>query len=360
LVSAAIEFIDGEIGLLAERPMAVDDLWTDVMRAVVGHDDDAVVLVCPTWWGAARVDRVRTAAEGLVSDVVVLSRGPLLARDRTAVVEIAAELLVVTGGETDAAVPILGSVAAVAAKAHAAVGRSAAVLIDAPAAVAGAAMLGQAIADRLRAGQITVAWADHDAVRRAAAAQGRPDDDSSEGPRAVRCLRKASAVAGVAAAVAVGGAFAVGPEERAATRLLVEGRVGVVVPAAWLAQRITSGPGSARLQLVSPSNREVALQLTQSVGAFRTDMTTTAEALRAALDNESDDVFVEFEAAAADVRTGRPAVTYREIRQDRHVAWTVLVDRDVRIAIGCQSPPAREDLVREVCDQAVESAHVVP
>jgi type VII secretion-associated protein (TIGR03931 family) len=53
-------------------------------------------------------------------------------------------------------------------------------------------------------------------------------------------------------------------------------------------------------------------------------------------------------------------VTYREVRADRHVAWTVLVDGDVRIAIGCQSPPGREELVQDACEQAIRSAHASP
>ncbi|HEX2213764.1 MAG TPA: type VII secretion-associated protein, partial [Mycobacterium sp.] len=115
--------------------------------------------------------------------------------------------------------------------------------------------------------------------------------------------------------------------------------------------------GSARLQLVSPSQREVALHVTQSAGTPDQDF-ATAESLRAALSNEPDGVFVDFN--ASDVRAGRPAVTYREIRPHRHVAWAVLVDGGVRIAIGCQSAPARGDLVRDVCDRAIRSAHAVP
>jgi type VII secretion-associated protein (TIGR03931 family) len=52
-------------------------------------------------------------------------------------------------------------------------------------------------------------------------------------------------------------------------------------------------------------------------------------------------------------------VTYREVRQDREIAWVVLVDKTVRIAIGCQSPRGHEQLVREACDRAVGSAHAV-
>jgi len=52
-------------------------------------------------------------------------------------------------------------------------------------------------------------------------------------------------------------------------------------------------------------------------------------------------------------------VTYREIRQDHHIAWIVLVDGSLRIAVGCQSAPGHEEAVREVCDEAIRSAHAV-
>ena len=138
--------------------------------------------------------------------------------------------------------------------------------------------------------------------------------------------------------------------------LLVEGRVGVAVPAAWTAQRITSGPGSARVQVVSPSDRDVALHITQS-GNPSSRASRTADSLRTALGAEPDGTFVEFN--PSDRRADRDAVTYREVRPDHHVAWTVLLDGTVRIAVGCQSPPGSEHLVREACDRAIRSAHAV-
>jgi type VII secretion-associated protein (TIGR03931 family) len=79
--------------------------------------------------------------------------------------------------------------------------------------------------------------------------------------------------------------------------------------------------------------------------------------LRTALAQEPDGVFVGFN--PADSRAGKPAVTYWENRAEHQVEWTVLVDDDVRIAIGCQNGQGREQLVREVCDQAIRSAHSV-
>jgi type VII secretion-associated protein (TIGR03931 family) len=75
------------------------------------------------------------------------------------------------------------------------------------------------------------------------------------------------------------------------------------------------------------------------------------------LADATDGAFVEFN--PSDRRADRDAVTYREIRPERHVAWTVLVDGTARIAVGCQSVPGSEYLVREACDRAIRSAHAV-
>ena len=76
--------------------------------------------------------------------------------------------------------------------------------------------------------------------------------------------------------------------------LLVEGRVGVMVPATWTARRITSGPGSARVQVVSPTDSGVALHVTQSVVSQPSSLATTADSLLAALAEAADGAFVEF------------------------------------------------------------------
>jgi type VII secretion-associated protein (TIGR03931 family) len=137
--------------------------------------------------------------------------------------------------------------------------------------------------------------------------------------------------------------------------LLVEGRIGVLVPATWAAQRVTSGPGSARLQVVSPTDTDVALHITQATDGG--DLLATASALRLALGEQPDGVFVDFN--ALDHRVGKDAVTYREVRAEREIDWVVFVDDTVRIAIGCQSAPGREHLVRAACDEAIGSAHAL-
>lgn len=142
------------------------------------------------------------------------------------------------------------------------------------------------------------------------------------------------------------------PDE-AATTFLVEGRVTLEVPARWPVQRVTAGPGSARVVLASPSNDHVALHVTQSLVPDET-LSATADVLAQAISAEPGGVFVDFDPAAH--RAGRPAVTYRERRGGHDIEWTILLAGDVRISIGCQSPPGRHDVVRQDCDRAVRSA----
>jgi type VII secretion-associated protein (TIGR03931 family) len=102
------------------------------------------------------------------------------------------------------------------------------------------------------------------------------------------------------------------------------------------------------------------LHVTQSPAPDTTNETHeplegTAERLKRAIDAEPAGVFVDFDPSAVSV--GRSAVTYREVRAAHQVRWTVLLDGSVQISIGCQSRPGGEDAVREVCEQAVRSAH---
>jgi type VII secretion-associated protein (TIGR03931 family) len=79
--------------------------------------------------------------------------------------------------------------------------------------------------------------------------------------------------------------------------------------------------------------------------------------LKRAIDVEPAGVFVDFNPAGSSA--GRPAVTYREVRAGHQVRWSVLLDGAVRISVGCQSRPGGDDAVREVCEQAVRTAHAV-
>jgi type VII secretion-associated protein (TIGR03931 family) len=140
----------------------------------------------------------------------------------------------------------------------------------------------------------------------------------------------------------------------AASAWLVEGRIAVEVPADWSTERIDSGPGSARVQVLSPLEPHVAIHVTQSPG--QESLAVAAEVLRRALDEQPDGIFVEFTAAAR--RADKSVITYRELRADHHVDWTVMLDRGVRIAIGCQHAPDRPAPER-ICDQAIRSARTV-
>ncbi len=364
-VSAGIDGIDDELTLIDECPVAVADVWGALIRQVVGDSADAIVLVCPTWWASSRVSRVRDAACTVAKDPVVLQRAQVLRGglpDRLAtVVEIAPEFVVVLPPGDDMQVVTRGDIDAILAK----IPMSMAVLLDGPDGVQEAYPLAAAIADRLRANSVAVTVADSDWVRRGVDALPSPAAACGVEARPSRYRgRHATAVlAGtLLSAAALCGGFAAQQdvprsEVKMPMTLLVEGRVGVMVPAQWAVERVSSGPGSARVQVVSPTDADVAVHVTQSSLTPHQSHDAVAESLRSALSQEPDGVFVEFN--QSDRRAGQPAVTYREIRADHHIVWAVLVDDSLRIAIGCQSAPGHEEAVREVCDQAIRSAHAV-
>jgi type VII secretion-associated protein (TIGR03931 family) len=367
-VCAALDCIDDEIALIDDCPVSVPEVWRDVMSTVTGVDVDAVVLVCPGWWPATRVDKVRRAAYTVASTVVVLERTSMLRQGispRTTIVEIASELVVVSAlGMLAAVIPRHDESVDDAEAVVATVGMPTAVLVDAPTGVPGAELLGALVGDRLRAKKIPVTYPDDDWVQRAAVARRTSDlvaDVTVARSGVFRDRKRLAVLSGTVSAALLCGGFAVvhdtGSDPSAddmPMTLLVEGRVGVSVPAAWAAQRIISGPGSARVQVVSPSDRDVALHITQAGNPMQSSL---ADSLRTALGAEPDGIFVEFN--PSDRRADRDAVTYREIRADHHVAWTVLLDGTIRIAVGCQSPPGSQHLVREACDRAIRSAHAV-
>jgi type VII secretion-associated protein (TIGR03931 family) len=363
-VSAGINGIDDELTLIDECPVAVEDVWQAVMRDVVGGRAETIVLVCSTWWASSRVDRVREAALTVAKDCVVLQRAQALREglpDRlTTVVEIAQEFVVVSlpGGDTQVAAR--GDTEAIAAT----IPMSTAVLLDGPEGVEGAARLVAALADRLRTNGVAVTVADRDWLRRRGdALPSREDDHAQPCSVGYRGRRATAALAGtlLSAAALCGGFAARQDVPRSGVSmpmtLLVEGRVGVMVPAQWVVERVTSGPGSARVQVVSPTDADMAMHVTQSSLPPHSSHEQVAESLRSALRLEPDGAFVDFN--PEDRRAERPVVTYREIRADRHISWAVVIDESLRIAIGCQSAPGREGTVRDVCDQAIRSAHAV-
>ena len=137
---------------------------------------------------------------------------------------------------------------------------------------------------------------------------------------------------------------------------LVEGRVAVRVPAGWPVRRVTDGPGSARVEVISPEDPGNILHIVESP-APTTDLVSAAEALRRTVADQPAGVFVDFN--PDDRRSGRPAVTYRERRSGHDIWWTVVIAGRVRIAIGCQSGSQRRTDIEAACEQAIGSAREI-
>jgi type VII secretion-associated protein (TIGR03931 family) len=281
-------------------------------------------------------------------------------------VEIAPDLVVVAdrGGRVQAE-SRLSSADRVADAVVARVGAGGTVHIDAPMGVPGAVELGSLVADRLRAAGATVRHLDDRRLYAAASRRAPP------GPRAAPDVppRGRGARAGVRAPAAVAAllvvAVAAGISVRAASAprpaatgeaILVEGRVAVRIPADWRVQRVTTGPGSARVQVVSPDDPEAVLHITESAVPTQ-DLAATAAELRIAAEAQPPGVIADFK--PDDRRAGRPTVTYREVRPGHDIRWNVVVAGGVRIAIGCQNAPGRDRPVADACARAVESAHEI-
>lgn len=386
VVRAALDAIDDHVALVGERPVTVDALWEAALRSATCACCDGMVVVHPSWWSASRLGVVTAAAARVAGgEVRTRPRTWLLTKasraQQTVVVEIAERLVVITATEVTA-IPRRADPQSVADDVAGVIAGMAptAVLIDTPSAVAGASGLATLIAAGLRGGgqappdileindlRLTrLARSDlsrrpvpsgHDATAPAAARRSRL--------RTLSGLKAAAIVVAVAAPAAMMPA-AVTPDrpgvvtpkhvEATPTTFLVEGRVAVSVPAAWPTRRVITGPGSARVQVTSPADPEVALHITQSPVAGET-LSGTAERLKRAIDAEPAGLFVDFNPSGSSA--GRPAVTYREVRPDHHVRWAVLLDGPVRISVGCQSRPGGEGAVHDACERAVKSAHAI-
>jgi type VII secretion-associated protein (TIGR03931 family) len=363
--TAALDGGDDPVVLVGTRPVAVGELWREVLAPLL-HGTDGAVLVHPSWWTPLRIEVVDAVARTLSAAVVTKPRSWLLAvvARGAPVVEIGPQVIVGTVGEgapfaiqTRALAP--GLVADSVVREILRETEPSPVWLDGPAGVPGAHALGALIGDRLRAAG-RAAWlvGDHHLARAAASlmkGEDVKDDSPCRGPgRALVATACAVLTAAVAAAAWHGG----GADRPVASRTtaLVEGRVTMQIPADWVVQRITAGPGSARVQVVSPSDGQTVLHMTQS--SVRDDSLDAAAAiLRRAIDAQPAGVFVDFH--PSDVRGERPAVTYREVRQGHDIRWTVLLDGAVRISIGCQSAAGAEHDIAVVCEQAVRSAHEI-
>jgi type VII secretion-associated protein (TIGR03931 family) len=382
IVGEALSAIDDRVALVGGHPVTVHSLWCAALRPAISAHRNGMVLVHPSWWPSARVGVVTAAAKTLTDDVLARPRSWLLRQasdakhEATVVVEIAERLVAISGAE-----PVAISrtaephcVAEEVATVIAGITRdmTPVVLIDAPSAIVGASALATAIAGAVRGGgRAVVDIGDARLPRLARSALAVPDEPRcTEISGAVRSrARVVTRLAGAAivlaalppaiSAVGAGGRRGAPPlamVQTAPTTFLVEGRVALTVPANWPAQRVVTGPGSARVQVTSPSDPEVALHVTQSRVAGET-LSGTAERLKRAIDAEPAGVFVDFNPSGSSV--GRPAVTYREVRVGHQVRWTVWLDGPVRISIGCQSRPGDDEAVRDACEQAVRSAHAV-
>jgi type VII secretion-associated protein (TIGR03931 family) len=373
----AFESIDDRVALVDLQPVAVASLWEDVLGSIDCGTSEHVTVVHPSWWSPARVGLVSAAARTLVGVGEIRPRSWLLARASpskserdTLAVEIADRFVVLTGAamaaetrrldQREVAEAVVRSVLTMASD------TTETVVIDAPASVHGAGTLAAAIAERLRNScGMNVMLVDDLRIRRLAGElksrdQRRPDTHPhalAGGDRRRRALTMLVLVIGVIiSVVAVQRHSGPRAHEHSPTTFAVEGHVALEVPARWPMRRVVVGPGSARLQITSPTDSEVALHVTQSRVAL-SSLDATAEFLKSAIDAAPAGVFVDFN--PSDRSASRPAVTYREVRAGHDIRWTVWVDKAVRISIGCQSRSGRGDVVRQECDLAVRSARVL-
>lgn len=347
LATAALDGIDDRLAVHNGRIVTVAELWDAVAAAVLGPGADGVAgvtLVVPTSWPRARVEVVEAALLTHGSTVRVRRRAAVLRALAPVVVEFGAGGAVVTNAE--------GDVSAVASS-HGSdamldtLGDCSAVVLDVPAGVPEA--LADELDRRCRRRRIEVSRVGDSDVRRVA-------DEGEDGQRNSRArtfdVRRLSLAVGSIGAVALlaGAALRAPPEPGVEGKWVLEGRVAVQVPGTWSVRRVVSGPGSARVEMTAPGAAD-AVYLTQALVAIDETIQATARALDAALRAETPGVFTDFDPDA--VVEGRPAVTYREVRADAVVEWTVLVDRGVRIAVGCMAARSAD------CARAVASAHTL-
>jgi type VII secretion-associated protein (TIGR03931 family) len=364
MAATALQCVDDEIALVDDMPVAVQALWRAVFRSVLPDRVGTAVLVCPTWWPTTRIDTVRLAAGSVASDVVVLQRASVLTRGTPGVptvIEIADDFVAVCrAGDVVAADARIGEPADIADAVADRLDTTTSVCVDAPVGVEGAAELARVIAERFRADGIEVETVHPDRVLDPSPGRLPWHAEYRTGPRRSAAVLLGSGVAILVAVIC--GALAVASgrgdvdDDRMPMTILVEGRVAVRVPAMWAVRRITTGPGSARVQATAPDDTTAVL-VTQARVRNGESLADTAAVIQRALDGEQAGTFDRFD--SDDRRGERPAATYRETRGGRQIDWAVFVDGGVRIAVGCQSAAGREGAVRYACDEAVRSAHAI-
>jgi type VII secretion-associated protein (TIGR03931 family) len=378
MVRAAFDSIDDPVTLVDLRPVSVASLWRMLLGSMDCGSPERVIIVHPSWWAPHRIDVVGAAAQILADEVVMRPRSWLLTQAcprqtqrETVVVEIANRLVAITGAavvaESRSGKPQRVVEAVVRSVLEMTSDVTAVAVIDAPSTVGEAGRLAAMIADGLQAsgGIGTVLVVDDARLKTSAAQIIEAEEASRESAVVGRDSRRhwalglALIVPVVVLAVLGGLASArrgAPADDDVPTTFLVEGRVALEIPAGWPTQRVVAGPGSARVQVTSPSDAELSLHVTQSRVALDS-LSATAESLKQAIDAEASGLFVDFNPAGN--VAGRPAVTYREVRPGHDIRWTVLVDKAVRISVGCQSRRGQEDAMRRVCDLAVRSARAL-
>lgn len=321
---AAVAGLGDRLTVVDDRVVEVAHVLRDVLVTAAGGRTRSLAVVVPSWWSARWTATVAAAARTVAHDVRLYRRGPLLsAALHVTVAEIGSDIVAIA--EPGRPVRVHG---------RDTVALPDSALIDVP---PGVVIPSSTTTDRCTR---------RDDVEAAA---------SETLARVRRRIRRPATVA-LAAAVATACLLPWVPRDRAPGqwRVLTEGRAAIEVPADWAAERITSGPGSARVRISAPGGLP-ALHLTQSLGP--PSLGAIAESLRRAMTSAPAGVFVDFRADGA--VGDRAAVTYREVRDGSQTQWAVIGDGEVRIAIGCQSAPGDADALATVCARAVHSAHAV-
>jgi type VII secretion-associated protein (TIGR03931 family) len=360
LASVALDAIDDRLTVFADRVVAVRELWRDVMHAALAGERGPAVLVVPSWWPRSRVELVEHAMLESCARVAVLLRGRHARSGTSDAIELGPDCVVVhTATDERFVLPRAGCVAD---DVLATLPATTSVVIDVPDGVPESHSLAAELARRMRTRGIAVTSLNDDGVRRAVFNSRRARlGESGSHRRPTRARNPRVVVVGAALAViAALAGVAVHPGGHAVqterVSWVLEGWVAVEVPADWTVERVTTGPGSARVQVLSPVVPHVAIHVTQARVREQETLEETAEALKIALDEQPRELFTDFEADARSA--GRPAVRYRERRADVGVDWVVVLDGGVRIAVGCQFALDRPD-PDPACERAVRTAHAV-
>lgn len=361
-VEAAIEGIDDAVVLVDERPVDVDELWRSILgdirgniRGNTGFGD--LLIVHPSWWPPPRVERIAAAAAAGARcarrcDVIAERIGRPLT-----VVEVDRELVTVAADGAPLSVHAHHDVDAIAAAVRRGGDLSCDVAFDAPAGVHGGA-LRRALSDR------GIVGCDVDLGRLCATVEesGPAATATTLGSAPTGVPHRRRAALGIALALALATMVAVprlragpDPAPAAGTVALVEGRLGVAVPAQWTVRRVTGGPGSRRLEVRPPGETGSAIHITWAY-APQDSLGAAAAVLGRAAAAQPPGVFSDLH---TDVIAGRDVLTYQEVRPGRVIRWAVLIDGAIRIAVGCQSAPGGAENERAACEDTVRSAREV-